>query len=173
MSYNISVSSRDGGYDMNWLRNPFGLCQFAEDNAGDGDQSLWHVCNDHSYEQSMNVDRGRFLRVVSDYWDRIRGLESAHFFFTFGAYVQFAPSYPDAMLLQPRGWRSGESRWEEGGRLAISVAEFQRYDRQRGISNGFAWRGTPVLTHYKQRFENLLELANAMQDPDASIHISS
>lgn len=61
MSYDITVTTEDLELDMNWLRNSFGLCTFAENNIGDGQNSLWHVCNDHAYDDSNNVDRAKLL----------------------------------------------------------------------------------------------------------------
>jgi hypothetical protein len=168
MSYDIDVTTKDGAeHSLNWLRNPFGLCSFAEDNVGDGQMSLWHVCNDHAYDDVGKIDRAQFLRVVESYWDRLRGLDDAYFFFTFGSYVQFLPEYPDAMMV--RGYRAlvEATRWGDDGRLGIRIGRFQGYERQ------FGWRQTAVLDYYKEWFERLLGASRAMQDPDATIYISN
>jgi hypothetical protein len=166
MSYDITVTTDGTEHSLNWLRNPFGLCDFAEDNVGDGKNSLWHVCNDHAYDDVDKIDRAEFLRVVEEYWDRLRGLERGFFHFTFSSYVQFQNDYAGCMRVQ----RSHEDYEWADDRAVLRLAA----ERFQPASN-FSWSSTGEcpLDFYKGWFERLLNLARAMQDPNARIYISN
>ncbi len=172
MGYDITVSGAEGrGGALNWSRNPFGLCNFAESNVGEKDGALWHVCNDHAYDDVGRLDRAQFLKVVSFYWDRLRGLQDARFYFTFHGYVHFAPQHPDAMLLHGRGhgdcWSSGNDL------LAIPVERFKGEQNFAWSDHGLGPSPGTVLDHYKEWFRSLLELAKAMQDPASVVCITN
>lgn len=175
MSYDISLSrkAKDSCYDpdayalddvhsMNWLRNPFGLCTFAEDNVGDGSSALWHVCNDHAYDKVKDLDRAKFLMVVREYWERIRSMEKASFYFTPGSYDQFAKQYPKIM---PPLLHGDLEAAVAPLQILIPVEKFQH-------APNFGWRNQSVLQYYKDRFQELVELATTMQDPEIEIYIS-
>lgn len=62
MSLNISLIDKKANIiisEMNWLRNPFGLCDWAEANVGDkikiGKKDLWYVCNHWNYKKSSKI----------------------------------------------------------------------------------------------------------------------
>ena len=75
---------------MNWTRNPFGLCQWMEDNADvKTRKSLWYVTNHWNYKKSRRVNRKLFLEVVKIYNDAIQKLEKGYFYFTLPGYLQF------------------------------------------------------------------------------------
>lgn len=163
MSYKITVSrpsDDDVLLSLNWHRNPFGLCSFVEDNAGDQIGSLHHICNDHAYDRVKNLDRKKFLRIIKEYGQRLRAVKQAYFFFNFRSYVQFVEKYPTAMLLS----LSKGFMWHES-RIGIRVERFQSYGRKLG------WIDEPVLGWYQQWFKKLAELVAVMQDPDIEVRI--
>ncbi len=168
MSYDIDVVTPDGQeFEMNWLRNPFGLCGFAEDNVGDGNMSLWHVCNDHAYDAVKDLDRAKFLRVVEDYWDRLRGLQRGWFWFTFGSYVQFSYDHAACMRVNFGGKLHEWTKKNDVSFLKLDIARFEH-------DQNWEWSGRNIepLQFYKNWFEQLLELARAMQDPNATVCIT-
>lgn len=184
MSYDISIShypfeTEDNHWpktELNWLRNPFGLCDFAEDNVGDGKHSLWHVCNDHAYDDVKNLDRADFLRVVLDYWDRLKNLEVGYFYFDLASYLQFSPEYPEAMKLPTIHWRLKHTKEEcaqvykwgpEQRTIGFNVHQFALYPSH------FSFRGRGPLRHYKDWFKDLVDIARAMQDPEVTVRISN
>ena len=68
---------------ITWPRNPFGLCNWAEDNVGDDRSSLHHVCNAWQYEKASQCDRPLFQQVVEHYWQKILALDNnSCFWFT-------------------------------------------------------------------------------------------
>lgn len=179
---NLVLVCEDEIASMDWLRNPFGLCTFVEDNVGDRVQSLWHVCNDHAYKVMGELDRRKFRRIVLAYWDRLRNLDKAYFYFDFHAYVQFTSSYSDAMVIAPNRfstdpqnafaqgaytWRSSSSD-DDPDRLGIRVERFQQYRYEH-----FSWGDTPVLDFYKDWFKRLVNIAEVMQDLNVEVHIST
>ena len=103
MSLDISLSDRISGVEiieMNWLRNPFGLCQFAEDNFQfykgelEGDLDLWDVCNNWNYEKSEEIDRPEFKRVIDAYWKVLKDKEQLYYFFALPNFLQFVYGNP-------------------------------------------------------------------------------
>lgn len=170
MGYDIHVTAADRSLEMNWLRNPFGLCPFAEDNVGDGSMSLWHVCNDNAYDTSNDLDRPRFLDVVTAYREKLQALELGYFHFEFSSYVQFASSYR-AMIL-PWGVRADEPRgyrWDKEHKiLGIDVERF--IDEP---NFGWSRQTSSVLQWYKDWFDQLFEIAKLMQEPGSDVYISN
>lgn len=93
MSLDIYVSNEETGesLDMNWLRNPYGLCQWAEDNYNfqteskpddESEQRLWHVINHWNYGKSEQVDKELFYSVVMRYGQvLVNDLKQGYFFF--------------------------------------------------------------------------------------------
>ena len=98
MSLEIDLIEKETGNEvmsLNWLRNPFGLQTWAEDNVGmkivqrvrgiSGREELFedlrYVCNHWSYEDSSDIDRGLFKQVVDTYWKEIQKLEVGYFVF--------------------------------------------------------------------------------------------
>lgn len=184
MSYTITLyrknphaASDEGDSEiasMDWLRNLFGLCTFVEDNVGDRVQSLWHVCNDQAYKVMGELDRRKFRRIVLAYWDRLRNLDKAYFYFDFHAYVQFMPNYSQAMTLPQHPHDESVGLWAPGtsgddpDRLGIRIERFQHYGRQH-----FSWGDTPVLDFYKDWFKRLMHIAEVMQDLNVEVRIST
>lgn len=73
---------------LNWLRNPFGLCQWAEDNFG-GEGMLYMVCNQWAYDNGANIDRTLFKSVVDNYWHQISESTTSYFWFNETQYNRF------------------------------------------------------------------------------------
>lgn len=104
----LDISLFDGNYEvmsMNWLRNPFGLCNWAEDNVCEiglskginVKHSLWHVINTWSYNKSENIDRRAFLNIVKAYWYIIKEIKQGYFFFTLSSYRQFIKPHEESL----------------------------------------------------------------------------
>lgn len=62
--------------EMNWLRNPFGLRCWIKDNTG---VDIWKVVNDHSYDDSPNVDREAFLKMACEAHQAVKDLPIGYF----------------------------------------------------------------------------------------------
>jgi hypothetical protein len=94
MSLHISLyEDEDHVASLNWLRNPFGLEQWAEDNTMIGmfrPITLYDVINTWSYSDSKYVDRPLFLETVLYYWQHIKQLERGYFHFTLPTADMFA-----------------------------------------------------------------------------------
>jgi hypothetical protein len=98
MSLDITLTDRKTGEEiasMNWLRNPYGLCNWAEANyryatkQPDPKKDLHYVINHWNYEKSSRVNRALFKQIVDEYWRVIKGLEKGYFFFDVWGYIQF------------------------------------------------------------------------------------
>ena len=103
MSLDIYVTNTrtDEKMDMNWLRNPFGLCSWAENNytyfterEPPEDKSLWYVINHWNYDKSVQVDKPLFLEVVKRYGNIIMKLDRGYFWFNEGGFKQFIQAPP-------------------------------------------------------------------------------
>jgi hypothetical protein len=128
MSLDIHLETAKGeSHRMNWLRNPYGLCQWIEDNAklpakildvlverakahdevaseeekypktAHPASLLWFVINRWCYDKAPQIDRQLFLDVVKAYSSEVEKLERGYYFFDFGAYRQFVEPYRDQM----------------------------------------------------------------------------
>jgi len=141
---------------MNWLRNPFGLCQWAEDNVGDGEQSLYFVCNAWTYDEAVNVNRVFFKRVVDAYWERIQVLERGYYCFNLSAYIQFVEG--NAFGFPRTKWRSivDAEYAKDGTYIKIPMEYF--------VDPVFHLAGYNTLDHYKEWFTELVEFAELLQD---------
>jgi len=78
MSLDIDLTNKDGEIviEMNWLRNPFGLRNWIKDNTG---VDVWNVVNNHSYDDSPNVDRLLFGETVTEAWEKVEDLAIGYF----------------------------------------------------------------------------------------------
>jgi len=100
MGLDISVYNPETGesLEMNWLRNPYGLCNWAEANYNyrtesrpddESEQRLWYVINHWNYDKAEYIDRLLFLEVVKRYGRVLMELSQGYFFFTESALKQF------------------------------------------------------------------------------------
>lgn len=174
VSYDITVTIERGDGDdrhlsTNWLRNPYGLCRWAEDNVGEAyhfhDRPLWYVCNNWSYGDVDDLPRDRFHRVVTDYHDRIRGLDEGYFHFGLSSFIQFVAPNFGRLPTDGFGRIEGAERLEGGDTIAIPMEHFG--------APGFnvsARRADTMLGHYQAWFGELVEIAERVRDgEDVSI----
>lgn len=106
MSLDISIHNKRTGdqMEMNWLRNPFGLCNWAEANYAHitGTEpkrrdTLWYVINNWNYKKSPRVNRKKFKQVVDRYWRVIKKLEEGYFFLDVASFMSFVLPNMDQM----------------------------------------------------------------------------
>ena len=161
--YLTNKETRKDVAEINWLRNPFGLCNWAEDNAGDGHSTLHFVCNHWAYGESIHVDRLRFLSVVSAYNAAVQALTEGFFFFNLSDYRQFIEGKveyleTDGSLLAGLPIEIVDSKYDEQNRLAIPMRQFSH----RAFDLGGEYR----LEDYKAWFIRLVGFAELLQNPD-------
>jgi hypothetical protein len=176
MSLDISLYNKEGEcvQSMNWLRNPFGLCVWAEDNAHHvwkcapkPIETLWYVCNHWSYAKSGRVNRLRFGEVVNHYAETLLNLEKSFYFFALPAYRQFIQ--PNELLL-PREqlftgtWHIKDSFYDDRLRLAIPVEHF---------SHACFCLDKPTTGSYQDWFRELVRFADALQDKSLTFYCSN
>lgn len=170
MSYDMSVSwgdeDGDGGHlDINWLRNPFGLCTWAEWNVGGKENldewALYDVCNQWAYDKVKDFDRDEFHRVVMTYADRVRSLEIGYYVFDVFSYIQFC----DGHFFKKTQFGSIMDA-KAFGRSNIGIPmEF--------FESGFNL-GRAGLEGAKEWFEEFVAIAEAViKHRDSEIHISN
>ena len=161
MSLDISIS-RNGTTlaEINWLRNPFGLCQWAEDNVivPDTPHDLYYVCNHWAYSQSLEIDRELFGRVVLDYWQQVQAIERGYFWFTPLQYKQLVMPY--AKLLPSR-----DSIHKTETHTEIPMEYFS--------NNAFRLGPNCTLQGYKDWFAKLVHIAALLQEPDVEFYCSN
>lgn len=156
MSLDISlVKHNETVVRMNWLRNPFGLCEWAEKNAAYvefkiGKKDLWYVCNNWNYENSNKVNRTLFKKVVDKYWPIIKGLKRGYFFFGLPSYLQFIQPH----LKEFSGEGIDGIRYDEHKNLVIPQEYFNK--------ECFHLRDSS-LERYKKWFLELVEFAELLQ----------
>jgi len=180
MSLDISLTKRDGGevMEMNWLRNPFGLCQWAEDNARhmglEPRKSLWYVINHWSYDKSRRVNRPLFRDVVYEYANKLIELSNGYYFFDLPSYRQFIEPHIDFLPID--GNRGGFGiKWIEGskydvlgskvGRLMVPIEHFAKHQcfHLPDVSLGY----------YKKWYDDLIEFAELLQNREFRFYCSN
>lgn len=138
MSLDIALYDNDDNCiaEMNWLRNPFGLCKWAEDNCHYvwnsvpvENERLWYVCNNWAYDKSNEVDRIQFKKVVDRYWYTLQTLETTYYFFDLPSYRQFIEGkldhLPTKMLAFVETLSIEGSKYDNQQRLLIPVDLFK------------------------------------------------
>ena len=150
---------------LNWLRNPFGLCNWAEDNVGDN-LRLHYVCNEWTYGKSDQVNRPLFKQVVEEYWARIQKLDAGYFFFDLSSYRQFVEphiaAFPGKRLFDI--WSIDGSKYDQRGRLMIPMGHFDRpeFDVFK-----------PSLEGYREWFSELVRFAEKLQNEKHRFYASN
>ena len=164
----IEISLRDKETDeeimsLNWLRNPFGLERWAEDNlilyVGETaklpeKKKLWYVCNNWNYENSDEIDRQLFKEVIDEYWMVLQKLEVGYFVFDLPEYRQFVEGVINGRKLEFENYRYQRDHTE----IAIEMECF---------------RNIPSLHGYKEWFYRLVLFAEKLQDPNVVFHCSN
>lgn len=174
MSLDIGVY-RDGEelVGLNWLRNPFGLCDWAEDNAHHNGLAqekfdLYYVCNHWAYDNATAIDRRLFKEVVDRYGATLLKLDSSFYFFTLSEYRQFIQPHeqllPGRIVPGTEVWSFESSFYDEQQRLAIPVDHFSHQVFNLGeVSTRF----------YQEWFQKLMQMADLLQDPDVQFSCSN
>ena len=186
MSLDIDVKNTRTGksMEMNWLRNPFGLCTWAENNYSYAmerdvpeEKSLWYVINHWNYDKSEQVDKPLFLEVVKRYGDVIMMLDKGYFWFNEPNFNQFIQPHLD--VLPPSSDRAF---------IMVGFESTVRYhfDQVEYLGIPMQYLGHPcfhlsdkyypdhhTLDHYKQWYADLIKFAEILQDPDAVFYCSN
>ncbi len=170
MSLDISVTTSEEEVELNWLRNPFGLCNWAEDNVHPKTRrSLWYVCNHWSYKKSCRVNRPLFQEVVLAYWEQIKRLKQGYFVFDLPSYRQFIePNISHLPTESPNPFSS--VRWIKGSkytndrRLMVPMEHFD---------SSVFHLSVPRLGSYQDWFKRLVYAAELLQQTSAKFYCSN
>ena len=163
MSLDISLIDKKTGKEvmsLNWLRNPFGLEQWAESNVGEkpdmlGKPTLYYVCNNWCYDESDNIDRKWFKRVVDRYWSEIRELKVGYFVFDLPEYRQFV----EGKLKRELDYFTEDFEYrEDNTEIAIRMDCF---DEAKSLDG------------YKEWFQQLVMFAEILQEADVEFDCSN
>lgn len=174
MSLSISIRNPLTGDErsMNWLRNPFGLCQWAEDNyeyrtkqRPPEHEQLSHVCNAWSYSKCEQIHRPLFKRVVENYWEVLAGLECGYYFFNATMLiVHVVPNWHFLPLVSSWSSIRPEGMVTFGDRVGIPVEHFAHSSFHLPNAS---------LARCKAWYEELLEFAELLQDRDYEFYCSN
>lgn len=159
--------------ELNWSRNPFGLCQWAEDNADPGiDFSLYFVCNEWAYSKGDQVNRPLFKSVVDAYGEMVKALEFGYFWF------------PESNLEQSvRNFQSGN--YPTPGLVTVEMVQQARFVEFRNGKYGipmtmfhsphsrFDYSEDLRLPRYKEWFTRLESFAEQLQDETLRFYCSN
>lgn len=181
MSLDIDVRNPKTGVslEMNWLRNPYGLCSWAEDNYNyqtesspddESEQRLWHVINHWNYDKSDQVDKELFYSVVMRYGNVIlNDLKQGYFFFTEQALKQFI--FPHLTVLSwTKDTLPGVVIKHPIIKLGIPMDYFSH--ECFGLSSEYR-PNAHTLERYQAWFQQLMDFATILRDPDAEFYCSN
>jgi len=170
---------------MNWLRNPFGLCNWAVDNyvywckkkydcySKNGKNNLlYHMLNCYAYDKGKKLDRKKFLEIVQTYYDLLNNIEEGYFFFDLNSYRQFIQPKYNTFL---KGYNYGDFRTIHGEKydkynrnvLMIPQSEFVNYECVHSIKTDMS------LSKYKAWMRELLDFAEMLQDESLEFYCST
>ena len=164
MSLEISLRKKgEGGVIMslNWLRNPFGLEQWAESNTeienteieNTEHERLRYVCNHWNYDKAKEIDKKLFKEVVDKYWAIIREVEVGRFVFDLPEYRQFVEGPIGKKL------KYGDYKYRNGHtEIAIKMELF---------------KDVLSLDGYKEWFLKLVVFAEKLQEEDIEFYCSN
>lgn len=150
---------------MNWLRNPFGLCNWAEDNTAhvgytppQSNRRLWYVCNNWAYDESKNIDRKLFQEVVLNYKKVIDELKIGYFFFNRTSKQHlYCKEDPASLTMRPA----------PGDRYMISIETFAACTTTINLGDKV------TLEAYKEWFGELVKFAELLQDESLTFYCSN
>ena len=182
MGLSIHVSNEETGENlsMNWLRNPYGLCNWAEENYNfqteskpddESEQRLWYVVNHWSYGQSSQVDKALFLSVVKRYGDvLLNDLKQGYFFFPERSLEQFVNPHLSLVPDMPIGRFPG---------VTVVQPEYKVYGLPMeyfahpcfNLSNKYH-PSMHTLQHYQAWFAELVRFAEVLQHPQSVFYCS-
>lgn len=172
MSLDIYVTNMRTGEQrsMNWLRNPYGLCNWAEANYDyrterktneESSDSLWYAINHWCYDTSEQVDKALFLAVVKRYGQvLLHDLPQGYFFFNERALDQFVkPHFSEV----PKG-------------IAVSCEKHKEYGIPMEYFTHLSTVYRPdehTLKHYQEWYAELVAFAELLRDPDSRYYCSN
>lgn len=184
MSLDIHLYPKNGNIEtevasMNWLRNPYGLCNWAEDNVEAAgvkfDTKLWYVVNHWNYKKSPKVNRALFKSVVDGYWRVIQKLDKGYFFFNVYSYIQFVESHRD---LLPKEYIKIINEERIKGlchalpdKIGIPIEYFTLECFNLGFNHGDKFEAP--LDKYKAWFFELVQFAEKLQDENLQFYCSN
>lgn len=175
MSLDIWIRNEATGQelDMNWLRNPFGLCNWAEDTylyetkqeSVSEEQSLWYVINHWSYGYSEQVDKPLFLEVVQKYGEVILNAKKGFFWFPLD-------KFPDNLSYHVKPHHAMEIS------NLLGTGDVEYYGKQIGASMEQVAKFVDLghlngLEGYKDWYRQLIEFAEVLQHPDSKFYCSN
>ena len=177
MSLDISLCDTDGDdiKSMNWLRNPFGLEQWAQGNFEYITKecviilpfTLWDVCNQWNYEKSSEVDRPLFKFVVDVYAGVLKQLETGYFWFDiYGANQYIIPKAHSLPFETMYGVSSIKGRVYHKDSMGIP----QKYCKNLF---DFGSRNAHTLEWYNDWFNQLVEFAELLQNTEYDFYCSN
>jgi hypothetical protein len=180
MSLDISVNNPVTGESMelNWLRNPFGLCAWAEDTllyetkteAAPEGQSLYYAINHWNYDKSSGVDKPLFRQVVQRYGEVILNVEKGYFWFPLDRF----PDNLSCHIAPGKNVNDLQSSLRDGN---VVNGDFVRYQDKIGVPieqcAKFISLGHADLEYYKGWYGELIHFAEILQAPDAVFYCSN
>lgn len=150
---------------LNWLRNPFGLCQWAEDNFG-GEGLLTLVCNQWAYDKCEEIDRRLFKSVVDDYWSRISIHITSYFWFNEAQYNQFLKPYEGYFLLDIVGGIAGRMQTVDNKKgLPLSYFDKDNLPDSLNLKRRHSSDST-IKEIYINWFKQLVDFADKLQNKE-------
>ena len=188
MGLDITLSERDSDgteieiASMNWLRNPFGLRDWAEDNyqiamdltdRPSDTPDLWYVVNNWNYEKSANVDRALFKAIVDEYWVVLKDLKEGYFVFTLSGYINIIE--PNRSSLPSENIIAGDSRF---GKKIVGAkyvgAEREKIAIPQRLFASPVWHlGRYDLGSYLAWYRELVDFAEKLQDTRYTFYCSN
>lgn len=172
MGLNLYVTNKRTGTDleMTWLRNPYGLCPWAQANyrfvtGSEPKKDLWYVLNHWNYSKGRHINKPLFLETVQTYAEVIRSLSLGYFWFDVSSFLTFVLPH----------W----SLFPRETSLSDRVAGGKFHGQEYGIPMDYF--GHPSfdlgkkyrLLDYQAWFEQLVQMAEALQEPGASFRCSN
>lgn len=155
--------------EINWLRNPFGLINWVEDNTPHPTEktkyTLYEVCNKWAYSDGKNIEKEEFQKTVMVYSKHVEELEEGYFFFNLNSYRQFVQPNLCDMKLEKDIFGCSKVIGEKlalDGRLMVPMVQFE---------NIIGYNTT--LEEYKKWYTQLVKFAELLQTPGVTFYCSN
>jgi hypothetical protein len=164
----------DDGLSMNWLRNPFGLERWAQNNVSyiirqmpiELSVTLWGVCNQWNYDKSSEIDRSLFKQVVIFYNTFIQNMTIGYFWFDIHSLMQFVVPHIE-QFPKERGFNRIKDSVYNKELLGIPQSYFAN------PCFGLGGKKYGTLGYYQEWFGELVEFAELLQDTDYEFYCSN
>lgn len=181
MALDITVTNNSTGETkhINWLRNSFGLCQWAEQNylfalkldGVPGNESLYYACNHWNYHTGHQIDKRFFLETVLRYGSILLNISSGYFFFTSSALDKTV--MPNAHLLTHPLTIQPVAFWNDYGSANRSLIAYYGINQEAFVHDEFHLFGKHHLSSYKLWYQELIDIAIFLQRPEATFYCSN